>query len=60
MKCFECDFEYIDNDDGMIAYTLHRILYHPNTKPWVSRWSREFDENLVAILERVNENETKK
>ena len=61
MECFEegCTFHFIENENGLIQYTLPRILKHPNTDVWVDRRTQEFNETLVAILEKTKENETK-
>ena len=61
MECFEegCTFHFIENENGLIQYPLHRILKHPNTDVWVDRRTQEFNETLVAILEKTKENETK-
>jgi|LWDU01.1.fsa_nt_gi hypothetical protein len=30
MKCFEngCDFQYVENEDGLTHFLLHRIVRH--------------------------------
>ena len=61
MECFEegCTFHFIENQNGLIKYKLHRIIKHNNTDVWVDRRTQEFNETLVAILEKTKENETK-
>ena len=34
MKCMineECSFNFVDSEDGLVAFNIHRILYHPET-----------------------------
>ena len=63
MECLEegCTFHFIENQNGLIQYTLHRILRHSKTSGWANRKTKEFNESLVAVLEKTkqNENETK-
>lgn len=53
MDCLEegCDFHFIENKNGLIQYTLHRILRHSKTSDRPR--TKEVDEMLVAILEKT-------
>ena len=58
MKCCDvidggCDYHFIENKDGLIEFTLHRIIIHPKTANWTDRRKKQIYHSLVAVLEKT-------